>query len=122
VPEDEHIEPGVRGVDAGLPADSSARLVHHTELQTAELREGDLSEAFSKWGAVVVAVAADDNPGFLLDPVEQAEVDPVAGVQHRVGGADRRPDLVRQVTCPSRDVGVGEQEQVHPGPCARRAR
>ncbi len=107
MPEDEHIEPVVRGIHAGLPAGCRTGLVHHPEAHAAELRDRDLREALMQRRAVVVAVAADEEAGRVLDPLEQADVDPVTGVQHCVGSTDRRPDLVGQVACPPRDVCVG---------------
>jgi hypothetical protein len=60
--------------------------------------------------------------GPLLQPVQQVDLDPVAGVHHDVGRVDRRPDRPGKILRPPRQVGVGDQQQVRHGPSRLRCR
>ena len=55
--------------------------------------------------------------GPRLERIEQRGLDPVARMNDHVGAVDLVPQPFGQVTCPLRDVGIGDEQQPHGQPC-----
>jgi hypothetical protein len=85
--------------------------VYDGETDARDVGPGHLGQSLAQRPVIVVAVHADQPPGACLEQVQQCRVDPVAGVHDDVGGLDRRPEGMRYVTCPLRNVCVGGQHQ-----------
>ncbi|GAA3207919.1 hypothetical protein GCM10020256_03990 [Streptomyces thermocoprophilus] len=83
------------------------------EAQAAEVGAGHLGEPGAQFGAVVVAVHADETPAVRLEQVEGGGVGPVPGVQDDIGARQLRQQRRGQSPCPLRQVGVGRQQQAH---------
>ena len=74
---------------------ASPGLVDDGEAHALDLGAGDLGQAPAESAVVVVAVHRDQPAGTLLEPVQQRDVHPVAGVHDDVGVVDRGPHRMR---------------------------
>ncbi len=93
--EDEDVEVVVLGTHAFLASLALPGLVDDAHADVLHLDARNLGQAFAQLAVIVVAPARDESARPRLQLVEEAYVDPVAGVDHDIGGLDCSPDLRR---------------------------
>ncbi|SBS75505.1 hypothetical protein MHPYR_230075 [uncultured Mycobacterium sp.] len=113
VPEHQHVGAGIALRHPGFPARGGTGLMDDGEAQAVQRHVGAFGQPGPQFRAVVVAPAGDQAVGPRRQFVEQALVDPVAGVDDDVGALDFVPYGFGQVAGAFGDVSVGHQQQTH---------
>ena len=109
MPEDEHVNVREGGCHALVATSARPRVVDDGQAQAVQVSAGHLGQPCLQLRPVVVADDADHAGGPLLQPVEEVQLDPVAGVDDDVGPGDLVPDRSGQVAGALGDMCVGEQ-------------
>lgn len=84
--------------------------MHDGDAHPGQAHVRPLGHQGAQFVAVVVAPARHEPRRSRLQGLESGEIDPVAGVDHHVGAVDLVPHPGGQVSCPLRDMGVGQQQ------------
>lgn len=113
VPEDEHV--GIRKpfVTALFASCGRSRFVYDGEANSLQLHAGDLRQRSPQFRPIIIAVHADEPRGPLHQFFIEADADPVTGMDDDICSIDGTPNLLRQLTGPLRNVGVGQDQEAN---------
>src|SRR5690625_2223368 len=110
VPEHQHVRIWVRTLATCLPPGLLSGFVHDDDAHTSHVGSGDLGQALPQLIAVIVAPAADQPGGSLLELVQQPGLDPVTGMNDDIGAVHFGPHLRRKVSRSLGNMRIRQQQ------------